>query len=140
MNANRQIFVNTYLTNGYDATDAYRTAYPKCKAGHQQSGSRLLLIAVVKEAISQAKKELEDWLRGSRETVDRLFSDQYKACVVANDRGNAIRCLENKGKNVGYFAEDNAQKTEQQALNNEQQALYDEYLAYRRRKLLKGTG
>ncbi len=139
MNENRKIFVNTYLTNGYDATNAYRMAYPKCKAGHQQSGSRLLLIAVVKEAIDKAKKDLQEWLKGGRALCDKLFEDQYKLSLTAKDRGNAIRCVENKAKNVGYYAEDNAQKAEQQALNTEQQALFEDYLAYRRRMLLKGA-
>ena len=114
-------------------------AYPKCKAGHQQSGSRLLLIAVVKEAIDKAKKDLQEWLKGGRALCDKLFEDQYKLSLTAKDRGNAIRCVENKAKNVGYYAEDNAQKAEQQALNTEQQALFEDYLAYRRRMLLKGA-
>ena len=117
MNENRQIFINTYLTNGYNATQAYKTAYPNCKSGHQQNGSRMLLNDVVKEAIDRAKKGLEEWLKGGRKLCDKLFSDQYKASITAKDRTNAIRCVENKAKNVGYYAEDNAQRTEQVKLN-----------------------
>ncbi len=117
MNENRQIFVNTYQTNGYNATEAYRVAYPKCKAGHQQAGSRLLSNVVIQDAISKAKKALEEWLKGGRELCDKLFEDQYKASVIAKDRTNAIRCVENKAKNVGYYALDNAQKAEQVKLD-----------------------
>ena len=116
MNENRQIFVNTYLTNDYNATEAYRIAYPNCKSGHQQAGSRLLLSVVVKEAIDKAKRELQEWLKGGRELCDKLFEDQYKASVTAKDRTNAIRCVENKAKNVGYYALDNAQKAEEAKL------------------------
>jgi len=140
MNENRQIFVNTYLTNGYNATQAYKTAYPNCKGGWNRCGHTLLTFTDVQEAISKAKKEIDDWLEGGRKLCDKLFSERYSACVALNENGNAIRCIENKAKNVGYYAEDNAQKTEQQALNAEEQDIYEDYIAYRRRMLLKGTG
>ena len=137
MNENRQIFVNTYLTNGYNATQAYKTAYPECKSGWNAHGARLIAIDSIKQAIDKAKKGLEEWLEGGRKLCDRLFSERYFASVLRNENANAIRCVENKAKNVGYYAEDNAQKAEQQTLNTEQQVLYDDYLAYRRRMLLK---
>ena len=125
MNENRQIFVNTYLTNGYNATQAYKTAYPNCKSGHQQNGSRMMLNDVIKEAISKAKKELEEWLKGGKELCDRLFNERYVACVAKNDNTNAIRCVENKAKNVGYYALDNAQKAEQVKLDKAEEEEVD---------------
>lgn len=110
MNENRQIFVNAYLTNGYNATQAYKTAYPNCKSGWNAHGARLIAIDSIKQAIGEAKKDLEEWLKGGRELCDKLFEAQYKASVTAKDRGNAIRCVENKAKNVGYYAEDHAQQ------------------------------
>lgn len=144
MNEKRQIFVNTYLTNGYDATDAYRTAYPKCKVGQQQSGSRLLLIAVVKEAIDEANKYIKvAWKDRINQVISRAQKEMGKAtsvsslCLLMNaQRGY----MDMQAKNRGEYEADNAQKNEQQDLNTEQQALYDDYLAYRRRQLLKGTG
>jgi len=135
MNENRQIFVNTYLTNGYNATQAYRTAYPNCKSGQDRAGHRLLSYDEIKEAISKAKIELETWLEGGRKLCDKLFRDQYKASVSAKDRTNAIRCVENKAKNVGYYAEDNAQKTEQAKLTEEMAKEAKEIAKWR---LLKG--
>lgn len=122
MNENRQIFINAYMTNGYNATQAYKTAYPNCKTGHQQNGSRLMLNVVIKEAIDKAKEDLKEWLEGGRKLVDKLFSDQYKASVSANDRTNAVRCVENKAKNVGYYALDNAQRVEQVKLDKAEAA------------------
>ena len=135
MNESRQIFVNTYLTNGYNATQAYKTAYPNCKSGHKQAGSKLLTFVDVKQAVDKAKKDLEEWLKGGRELCDKLFEDQYKASVSAKDRTNAIRCVENKAKNVGYFAEDNAQRTEQAKLTEAEVAEAKEYAKW---KLLRG--
>ena len=117
MNENRQIFINAYLTNGYNATQAYKTAYPNCKSGWSAHGARLIAIGSIKEAITKAKEQLEEWLKGGRELCDRLFEDQYKASITAKDRTNAIRCVENKAKNVGYYALDNAQRTEQAKLD-----------------------
>lgn len=128
MNENRQIFVNTYLTNSYNATQAYKVAYPNCKSGHKQAGQRLLTFVDVKEAVSKAKTELENWLNAGRELCDKLFQDQYKACIKAKDRTNAIRCVENKAKNLGYYALDNAQRTEKAKLT-EVQALEAKRLA-----------
>ena len=137
MNENRQIFVNTYLTNGYNATQAYKTAYPNCNSGQDRAGHRLLSFVEIKDALSKAKKELDEWLKGGRELCDKLFEDQYKASIIAKDRTNAIRCVENKAKNVGYYAEDNAQRAEADKLNKEQALEAKEYAKWR---LLKGTG
>ena len=114
MNENRQIFVNTYLTNGYNATQAYKIAYPNAKSGYDRSASSLLRIPVVKEAIDKAKNELESWLEGGRELCDKLFSERYAACVAKGDNTNAIRCVENKAKHEGYLAVDegNAERRE----------------------------
>ena len=120
MNENRQIFVNTYITNGYNATQAYKIAYPKCNSGQDRAGHRLLSFVDVKEAIDKAKNELESWLKGGRELCDRLFGERYGACVAKNDNTNAIRCIENKAKNVGYYALDNEQRTEKREMDERQ--------------------
>ena len=135
MNENRQIFVNTYLTNGYNATQAYKTAYPNCKSGHRQAGQRLLTFVDIKDAVSKAKKDLEEWLESDRKLCDKLFQEQYQASVAAEDRTNAIRCVENKAKNVGYYAADNAQRTEQAKLTAEENKEAKEYAKWR---LLRG--
>lgn len=131
MNENRQIFVNTYLTNGYNATQAYKTAYPNCKSGQDRAGHRLLSFAEIKKVIDKAKKELQEWLKGGRELCDKLFEDQYKASVTAKDRTNAIRCVENKAKNAGYYAADNLQRTEQAKLTEQQVKEAKEYAKWR---------
>ncbi len=135
MNENRQIFVNTYMTNGYNATQAYKTAYPNCKSGQDRAGHRLLSFIEIKDALSKAKKDLQEWLKGGRDLCDKLFEDQYKASVTAKDRTNAIRCVENKAKNVGYYALDNAQKTEQDKITEVQ---VEEAKQYAKWRLIQG--
>ena len=135
MNENRQIFVNTYMTNGYNATQAYKTAYPNCKSGQDRCGHFLLSIPEIKKAVDKAKEELRGWLKAGRELCDKLFEDQYKASVKAKDRTNAIRCVENKAKNMGYYALDNAQKTEQVKLDEVQ---VEEAKQYAKWRLIQG--
>ncbi len=135
MNENRQIFVNTYLTNDYNATQAYKTAYPNCKGGWNRLGHRLLTFDDIKEAIDKAKKDLEGWLKAGKDLLDKLFKERYDACVGKNDNTNAIRCLENKAKNVGYYALDNAQKVEESKLTEVQ---VEEAKQYAKWRLIQG--
>ncbi len=76
----------------------------------------------VKKAIDKAKKDLEGWLDAGKKLLDKLFKERYDACIAKNDNTNAIRCLENKAKNVGYYALDNAQKAEQVKLDKAEAA------------------
>ena len=135
MTDKQEHFVQEFCNNGFNATEAYKTAYPACKVGHQQSSSKLLLNPVIREAIEATKKWIESWKEGGRELCDRLFSERYEACVGKKDNTNAIRCLENKAKNVGYYATDNAQRTEQAKLTEEQEK---EAKAYAKWRLLRG--
>ena len=85
--------------------------------------------------IDKAKTEIKEWMSNSRELCDRLFRERFEACVAKNDNTNAIRCVENKAKNVGYYAIDNAQRTEQAKLTEEQEK---EAKAYAKWRLLRG--
>ena len=51
----QQDFVNNYCTNGYNATQAYKDAYPNCKGGWDKLGPRLTGNDGVKQAISEHK-------------------------------------------------------------------------------------
>lgn len=135
MTDKQEMFVQEFCNNGFNATEAYKTAYPNCKAGHQQSSSKLLLNPVIREAIEATKKWIESWKEGGKALCDRLFSQRYEACVAKKDNTNAIRCIENKAKNVGYYALDNAQRTEQDKLTEEQAKEAKEYAKW---KLLRG--
>jgi phage terminase small subunit len=42
INDKQRAFINEYMINGHNATKAYKKAYPDCKSGHKQNGSRLL--------------------------------------------------------------------------------------------------
>ena len=120
MTGKQEIFVKEYVENNGNAAEAYKKAYPKCKIGHRQNGYRMLTLDYINNAIVLCRKEVESWKEGGRELCDKLFGDQYQASVIAKDRTNAIRCIENKAKNVGYYALDNEQRVEKREMDERQ--------------------
>ena len=54
----RQAFVDEYCKNGYNATQAYKAAYPNCKGGWDKLGPRLMGKDGIKQAI-MAKRAKE---------------------------------------------------------------------------------
>lgn len=130
---------------GYSQTEFKNKTQGLLKAGYKRSyalsglGQRLYGNIRVKKAINKIRQGIAEKQKNSREFVTTEFLYQYAKHKEGKGL-TAIRALENLGKNVGWFLEDNAQKQEKTVLDAEQQALYDDYLAYRRRMLLKGTG
>jgi len=119
MNLKQQLFV-TYYTEGDTKGNCEQSML---KAGYKpgyarkNSGKYIQAITGIKEAIDDAVNDIKEWMSGSRKLCDKLFMERYGACVARNDNTNAIRCVENKAKNVGYYALDNAQRTEQTKLD-----------------------
>lgn len=70
-----------------------------------------------KKALTEQKAILEQRDEESRINIDKRFNERYNACVKRDDNTNAIRCIENMAKNRGYYAADNAQRTEQVKLD-----------------------
>lgn len=136
----RAHFVREYCSNGHNASQAYKTAYPNCNSAWDSHGARLVVIDSIEQAIVEYEANMEAEDENSRKYIDNQFKALLKTCLNKGDKVNAARCLENMAKHRGYYAEDNAQQQEKTVLDAEQQALYDDYLAYRRRMLLKETG
>jgi hypothetical protein len=51
INNKQQAFINEYMVNGHNATQAYVKAYPDAKTGHRASSARLLANVSVSKAI-----------------------------------------------------------------------------------------
>ena len=139
INDKQEAFCQEYCSNGFNASAAYKIAYPKAKAGHRQNGQRLITKDYIKERIVSIKVRIELFRTNTREKVTKHFLTLAKACEENNDRVNLCRCLENLGKNVGWYAEDNAQQAEQSTLDAEQQAQLERYKLWCRAQMLKGA-
>lgn len=139
MNENRQIFVNTYLTNGYNATQAYKTAYPNCKGGWNRLGHRLMTNDDIKKVISEAIEYLKlAWKDKINKVISRLQKEMDNTtsisslCLLVNAQKGY---MDMQAKNQGEYEKDNAQKSEQTKLNEEMALEAKEYAKW---KLLKG--
>lgn len=131
----RQHFVREYCNNGHNASEAYKTAFPKCKGGWNGHGARLVAIGSIKMAIAAETALIETEDEDSRKYIDNQFKSLLKSCIVKGDKVNAARCLENMAKHRGYYAEDNLQRTEQAKLTEQQVKEAKEYAKWR---LLRG--
>jgi hypothetical protein len=119
MNLKQTMFVKYYTegdTKGNCEQSMLKAGY-KSQYARGHCGTFIVASSCVKKAIEDAVKEVKEWMEGGKELLDRLFEERYRACVSKKDNTNAIRCLENKAKNVGYYAADNAQRTEQVKLD-----------------------
>jgi phage terminase small subunit len=141
MNENRQIFVNAYLTNGYNATQAYKTAYPNCKSGQDRNGHRLLSFDEVRKAIDKATEYLKiAWKDRINQVISRAQKEMDNTtsvsalCLLMNAQKGY---MDMQAKNQGEYEADNAQKAEAEKLTKEQALEAKEIAKWR---LLKGTG
>lgn len=48
----QQVFIDYYCSNGYNASQAYKKAYPNCKAGYNKLSSRLMAKDGIRQAIA----------------------------------------------------------------------------------------
>jgi phage terminase small subunit len=113
VNGRQQLFIK-YYTDGPTKGNATQSAI---KAGYKwkyanQACKFLLGNLRLKQALNKAQEKVEWKDTQSREYIDREFHKRYEACIDKNKESEAIRCLENQAKNRGYYAEDNAQRTE----------------------------
>ncbi len=133
----RQHFVDEYCSNGGNASQAYKKAYPTAKTGHRQNGQRLITNDYIKEAIkvklteNKVKNEINVEIQ-RQETIklrDAAYdAKQYSAAITANDQLN---------KHAGFYALDNEQQSQSKALTEAQEAEYKEFIAWKRRQMLR---
>lgn len=140
LNDKQEAFCQEYENNGHNITKAYSKAYPDSSPKSCESnGKRLISNDKIKDRIGIIKAERVKKQVNSRELVTKNMFKAAQLCLEKGDRTNYVRIMENLGKNCGWYAEDNAQQAEKQALDAEQKVLMDEYMAYRKLKLLKGA-
>jgi flavin-binding protein dodecin len=131
----RQAFVEEYCNNGYNASEAYKKAYPKVKSGWNKHASRLMTKDDIRQAIARAKASIRSITIASR--MDR----QGFWTTVANDdtvsMPDRLRASELLGRSEADFTDNIANTVEDQTktLTNDEQieALRDQI------RLLDGT-
>jgi len=103
LNNKHNLFIEAYLINGYNATDAYLTAYPKvCYDTANTNGARLLAKACIKEVIEAKKKELANTCNVTKAQIANvMLSIMDDETTKKNDR---IKAGEVLNKMFGYNA------------------------------------
>jgi len=103
LNNKHNAFIEAYLINGYNATDAYLTAYPKATyETANTNGTRLLGKACIKEVIEAKKKELANTCNVTKAEIANVILGILNDC---NSKPNEkIKAGEVLNKMFGYNA------------------------------------
>jgi len=145
LNYRQSLYVEYFTTDKECKGNAYKSAL---KAGYsertaQRAPEQLSRNIKIENAINKRLKQLKVlWRPVILEVIARLRAEIDKTtsvsqlCMLVNAQKGY---MDMQAKNEGKYAADNEQKTESQVLDKEQQELFDDYLAYRRRMLLKGA-
>ena len=125
LNGRQQLFVGYYCegpTKGNITQSMVKAGYTY-KYADKQGTSQLGKIGISK-AITARKAVIADKEEITIEVLDRNFADVYQECRAHNDRVNALRCMENQSKHVGYYEQDNRQRgSELPKLTAEEEAI-----------------
>ncbi len=136
INDKQEAFCQNYCNNGFNASQAYKAVY-HAKAGWDKLSSRLMVKDDIKQRIAEIKTEKEAVRLTECEKIDKDFDNYQSECKRDKRWTEAIRCLENRAKHRGYYAEDNAQKAEQSRLTEDQLKDLEEFKAWKRRQYLR---
>jgi len=126
INDKQRAFIAEYLTNGHNATDAYRKAYPKCNSGHKENGCRLLTKDNVKAEIARIRAKMELKSERTVQSIDEMQQAAYDLAMQNNQpsaavsAGQAIARLYGMDKQtvVSQHTPDQPQGQEADVLNN----------------------
>lgn len=124
-----------FVLNGFNGALAVRKTKGYGDRRAKQTAVRLGSIGYIKERIAEIKAEIEQKRENTRENVTIKMFELVAKAEQKGDLTNAVRIYEDLGKNCGWFAEDNAQHTEQDRLTEEQVKEAKEYAKW---KLLRG--
>ncbi len=84
----RKAFVLKYCRNGFNASQAYKEAYPDSKVGWDGSGSRLLANVSIKQAISDISAENQEIVKHSFEEACKMLQQRIDYLQAQAEKGN----------------------------------------------------
>ena len=103
-------FCHEYMVDCNATQAAIRAGYSKKTAG--KIASHLVVKSSIKQRIKELQKAQEKRLDYGSDDVVQGFIDVTRRAKKAKDLGNENRALENLGKHLGIYNEDNRQKAE----------------------------
>ena len=84
----QQCFVDNYCTNGYNASQAYKIAYPNTKAGHNKLSSRLMANDGIKQAIGTIQAQNKAIVEHNFEIAADMLKQRISYLQPAAAQGN----------------------------------------------------
>ena len=106
-------FIDEYMINGHNATQAYKTAYPNCKGGWDKLGPRLMGKDGIRTEIDRRMAEMADKAEYTQQdSIDRLKRYADKA-ETANQFSSAVSSVIALNRMFGWD-KDNSMDTDQQ--------------------------
>lgn len=117
LNFKQRLYVTYFTSNPETKGNAYKSAK---KAGYsertaQRAPEQLSRNIKVKAAIVENLALIDSKDEDSRDFIDNEFMLSLNRCKSNDNEIGVQRCLENMGKNRGYYATDNSQKQPQTA-------------------------
>lgn len=126
INHKQQAFINEYMVNGHNATQAYKKAYPDAKTGHRQNGARL----IANDNVSKAIKGLMAKIGRKAEFTMQQYQDQLRddraLAISLNQPSAAVSASVAMGRSCGYDKETVHTKTETKPITAEHQPILED--------------
>ena len=105
MNPKHQLFCETYLCNGRNATQAYLSVYKKvAEPTARANGSKLLTITNIANFISQRTNDYSQNLGITRDSQLEKLKDLYQLSYAVGDNKGCIKAIEVQNKMLGLDA------------------------------------
>ncbi len=101
----QELFIQEYCSNGYNAAQAYKKAYPNCKSGYNAHGAENIAKHSIKQAIDQYKAKIEKKLDLSRESQHAKLKVAYDVALTAKNPAAMTSAIREQNEMLGYHRE-----------------------------------
>ncbi len=100
-----EAFINQYLINGQNATEAYMTVFQQFNVETAKAnGSRLLTKANVKALLQVKQEEIRRKYDVKKEDLIKVLKDLLEQTIADNDRPNLLKTVTELNKMIGSYA------------------------------------
>lgn len=99
-----RLFIDTYFNNGFNATQAYLTAYPKALYKTARfAGYRLLAQPVIKEEVERVWAEIKELNIITREEVMIALKESMDRAIESEDNNDLLKTIDIINKMTGAY-------------------------------------
>ena len=111
-NAKHNAFIAEWLTNGHNASEAYRTAYPKVRSGWNKHSSRLMARDDIKEEIKRKQALLVISTEMTVAKVQSMYQTAYDLAEETKQSSSMVSAVTGIARLYGMDKDANTDKQE----------------------------